>query len=200
VVPDHDAQGRITDKEFAIIVEASNDPDHRTPEQDPWASVVLTAKTPKTRTRRQLVPDDASWYAHPNTKTYRQGFLDDFIFSTHPQGRDDDKHSMIGLHRRWNRAPFTAREARMAHIVMSEVKWLHAHNDDGVSGANLPPRLRSVLRYLLDGWTQKKIAAEVGISPHTVGDYVKDIYKHFGVHSRNELFKRFATGDGGDLT
>lgn len=193
-------KGGLSDKEFAIIVEASHDQDHKPPEHDPWTSIVLSATGATTRGRRQLVPDDTYWYEHPNTKSYRQGFIDDFIFSTYCLDRNDNKYSMIGLHRHWGRDPFTPKQSRMAHIVMSEVKWLHACYDDGITGIELSPRLRGVLRYLLEGWSNKKIASEVGLSPHTVSDYVKDIYLHFGVHSRHELFNRFATGDGGDLT
>ncbi len=56
----------------------------------------------------------------------------------------------------------------------------------------LVPRHRTVLNLLGDGWNRKKIVGHLGISLNTVHGYVKDIFKHFGVHSQPELL-------GGDL-
>lgn len=196
--------GGLSDNELAIVVEANNDAEHPPAENAKWNEAVLNADTTITRMRRQLIPDDRAWYRNANTRLYREGFLDDFIFSAQPlPDCPVATFSGIGLHRRWGREPFTAREARMAHIVISEVQWLHQLSVDALpetaSVSGLTPRMRSVLRYLLDGWTQKRIAVQVGLSPHTVNGYVKDLYRHFNVHSRNELFKRFSEGDGGDL-
>ena len=57
-----------------------------------------------------------------------------------------------------------------------------------VSG-NVPlgPRLQQTLQLLLAGDGEKQIAAKLGISRHTVHDYVKAIYRRFGVCSRAEL-------------
>jgi DNA-binding CsgD family transcriptional regulator len=38
----------------------------------------------------------------------------------------------------------------------------------------------------------------VDLSIHTVGDYVKDIYRAFGVQSHAELMRRFTGGDNSD--
>lgn len=52
-------------------------------------------------------------------------------------------------------------------------------------------RLRSqelrTLRLLLEGHSEKEVAAELGISVHTVHCYVKRIYSRFGVNTRAEL-------------
>ncbi|XXX81759.1 helix-turn-helix transcriptional regulator [Sorangium sp. So ce134] len=53
--------------------------------------------------------------------------------------------------------------------------------------AGLSPRLRDALRGLARGLSEKEIAAELRISPHTVHDYVKALHRHFGVQSRGEL-------------
>jgi DNA-binding NarL/FixJ family response regulator len=69
--------------------------------------------------------------------------------------------------------------------------------DDGESGAararDLPPRLRQALTQLLRGASEADIAGELRISPHTVHDYVKQLYSEFGVSSRAELFCRCPT-------
>ena len=57
-------------------------------------------------------------------------------------------------------------------------------------GSALPPRLGRLLPLLLDGHSEKEIAAHLGLSRHTVHEYVKQIYKHTGVHSRAQLMAR----------
>lgn len=58
----------------------------------------------------------------------------------------------------------------------------------------LPPRLRRTLERLLAGESEKTAARAMGISHHTVHEYVKQIYKHFGVNSRGELMAKWVKG------
>jgi two-component system response regulator TtrR len=60
---------------------------------------------------------------------------------------------------------------------------------------NLSPRQRQVLSCLLAGNSLKEVAQKLELSAHTVGDYVKQIYKHFAVSSRAELAALFIPGD-----
>jgi DNA-binding CsgD family transcriptional regulator len=53
--------------------------------------------------------------------------------------------------------------------------------------ALLAPRLRPVLDGLLAGRSEKEVAAACELSPHTVHEYVKAIYRRMGVNSRAEL-------------
>lgn len=56
--------------------------------------------------------------------------------------------------------------------------------------ADFTAREREILRLLLQGYPQKKIASFAGISPFTVNDHLKSIYKKMGVTSKGEaLFK-----------
>ena len=57
--------------------------------------------------------------------------------------------------------------------------------------SQLPPRVRQVLRCLLEGDGDKQAAARLGISPHTVNVHTKAIFRHFGVQSRAELLARW---------
>ena len=50
----------------------------------------------------------------------------------------------------------------------------------------LSPRESSVLKLLVRGCSQKQIAATLGISHHTVADYLKSIYAKLGVNSRTQ--------------
>ncbi|HEX8339846.1 MAG TPA: LuxR C-terminal-related transcriptional regulator [Tepidisphaeraceae bacterium] len=69
-------------------------------------------------------------------------------------------------------------------------------SDDGpLTGVHLPPRARQILNRLLHGDGEKQIALALGISPHTVHTYVKQLHKTLGVSSRGELLARFVSPD-----
>ncbi len=55
----------------------------------------------------------------------------------------------------------------------------------------LSPRARATLEHLLRGASDKEIAAHLTLSPHTVHQYIKTIYRAYGVHSRWELISLF---------
>ena len=59
------------------------------------------------------------------------------------------------------------------------------------SPADLAPRVRAVLRCMFEGDGDKAIASRLGISVHTVNQYTKAIYQHFGVNGRAELLARW---------
>jgi DNA-binding CsgD family transcriptional regulator len=59
------------------------------------------------------------------------------------------------------------------------------------SPAALRPREREVLAHLLAGYPYKTVATRMGISIHTVHDYVKAIFREFGVSSKGALLARF---------
>ncbi len=48
----------------------------------------------------------------------------------------------------------------------------------------LPPRLKQVLALMAEGRTQKEIAYELGLSPHTVRAYIEKIYERLGTLDR----------------
>lgn len=54
-------------------------------------------------------------------------------------------------------------------------------------GPQLPPSLRRTLRLLEQGRSEKEIASELQLSPHTVRDQCKALHRRFNVHSRGEL-------------
>jgi DNA-binding CsgD family transcriptional regulator len=59
------------------------------------------------------------------------------------------------------------------------------------SPSALSPRARQVLRCLLEGDSDKQVARRLRVSGHTVNEYTKQIYRHFGVQSRAELLARW---------
>ena len=48
-----------------------------------------------------------------------------------------------------------------------------------------------MLRCLLEGDSDKQVAARLRLSPATVNEYTKRIYRHFRVTSRAELLARW---------
>jgi FixJ family two-component response regulator len=60
----------------------------------------------------------------------------------------------------------------------------------------LTPRLRQTLELLLQGDSEKQVAFRLGLSRHTVHDYVKSLHRHFGVQSRGELMAICLIGAG----
>jgi DNA-binding CsgD family transcriptional regulator len=59
------------------------------------------------------------------------------------------------------------------------------------SPSGLAPRVRQVLRRLLEGDGDKQIAARRRLTRYTVNEYAKTIFRHFEVQSRPELLARW---------
>jgi DNA-binding NarL/FixJ family response regulator len=55
----------------------------------------------------------------------------------------------------------------------------------------LSPRLRQTLACLLDGDSEKQVAARLRLSRPTTHQYVTALYRHFGVRSRAQLLTHF---------
>ncbi len=155
-----------------------------------------------TRLREDLVSAEA-WRGSAHYKQYRApNNLDEFICSIYPVR--EGTWSVVAFHRHTGRAAFSARDRRLVHVVMSELGALHAdtgalESPDGVGVVGLSPRLRTVLGLLLEGWSRMQIAEHLGLSRHTIAEYMRSTYRHFGVRSQRELQARFHSGDGGDL-
>ena len=118
-----------------------------------------------------------------------------FILSFHPVS--PNSASNIGFHRRAAKADFGEREKALVHLLMSRVDWMHHHGIHETAHEQvirLSPRERQVLMLMLNGQGRKAIAANLGISEHTVGDYQKKLHKHFDVSSRAELQAYFFLG------
>jgi DNA-binding CsgD family transcriptional regulator len=58
---------------------------------------------------------------------------------------------------------------------------------EGVAPDGLSPRELDVLRLAATGLTNKEIAVELFLSPHTVGNHLRHIYEKTRVHNRAEL-------------
>lgn len=192
--------GGLTDEQVAGWIEMSHDLSHPPPEHEPL-TLELSKGRHFTRTRRQIV-SDKEWYQHPVVRQYRlERGIDHFLYSIYPLD-GPEVISGVGLYRKRGREEFTARHRRIAHIVLSEVKWLHYAGlppDRGGGVPALSPRRRMVFVLLLEGRTRAQIARLLNISPHTAHDHTKAVYRHFEVSSQLELIRQFKVGDGRDM-
>lgn len=189
--------GGFSEEEFARYLAI-----HTRPEQasvtEPYARELVQHGTHITRTIQQIILDESKWDS-PIARAWEEcGFY--AVCASHmPVGQG--AYSGIALYRRFGRPRFDSREARITHIVMSEVPWLHYDGlpEDRSQKVNtLSPRLWLVHECLLQSFSRKQIAANLGISINTVNGYVNDIFRHFGVQSHTELLHRFYHGNGGD--
>ncbi len=189
--------GGFDEERLACFLEAINHPAMERVSR-PSSRILMEQGTHLTRTRSQMDPENRldQSAAGPLWKKANIGPL---IMSLRPM--EDRGVNAIRLYRPLDHPHFTEREAKIAHIVLSEIPWLHFQSFPDVRMmkiVNLYPRHRTVLHCLCEGWSRKKIAAHLGLSINTVHGYSKFIFKHFGVHSQSELITRLSKGDGGE--
>jgi DNA-binding CsgD family transcriptional regulator len=142
-----------------------------------------------TRTREQLV-DDSDWYRSVEFQEKNRLLeLDDLLASVlrwnHPH-----RLFVFTQVRPLREKKFSARERRLTHLFVDELsRYVGTALSLEVGGAfdQLPPRVRQTLDCLLEGDSEKLVAARLGLSQHTVHQYVKDLYRRLGVSSRAEL-------------
>ena len=142
-----------------------------------------------TRTRRQLV-SDASWYRSATFNEYfRVGGIDHQLVSVF-QVSDDGATSIVALNRRLGERDFSPRERRLLNFFHAELGRLIGGPLVGAtdpSASRLSPRLQQTLACLLEGDSEKQVAARLGLSHATVHQYVTALYRHFTVQSRAQL-------------
>jgi DNA-binding CsgD family transcriptional regulator len=187
--------GGMTDAEYTRIMAGQSEQLLEVPAVQALAAN-LQSWTAGTVRIRGCFADQQHYRAHPWVRKHVQGFLEDLIISLMPleQGKS---YTGIGIHRRWDREPFTDREAKIVHIISSEVRWLHESIVPGGATDTFPsltPRQRQVQLLLMDGHPVKRVAHLLGISYHTADGYMKQLYQHYGVSSRAEMMRRFMHG------
>lgn len=137
--------------------------------------------------RRDLPAD---WFQTPFYQTAWAAIgVYDVAFVGFPVNRDAESH--FGFHRKTPQAPFSEVEiARLAYALRG-IKWFHQRMmlSYGLTLASSPlsPAERGVLRLLSTDSTEKEIALDLGLSATTLHQYVKSIFRKFGVRSRAGL-------------
>ncbi|MES2661151.1 MAG: helix-turn-helix transcriptional regulator [Verrucomicrobiota bacterium] len=189
--------GGFNEERFACFLEAINHPAMEAVSK-PSSQELIQKGIHLTRTRQQMDPQGLleRSEAHP---FWEKADIGPLIMSLRPM--DGGGVNAIRVYRTLDQPHFSERESKIAHIVLSEIPWLHFQSypdKESQEITKLYPRHRTVLNCLCEGWSRKKIADHLGLSVNTVHGYSKFVFKHFGVHSQSELIARFAKGDGGD--
>ncbi|MCB2100655.1 MAG: hypothetical protein KDE22_07280 [Rhodobacterales bacterium] len=118
--------------------------------------------------------------------------LDDRITSSlRVGGGADDTLQTLVFHRDAGDGAFAPGAKYLVHLLHHEIAqrlggklvWPKSRLDTSA----LPPRILQVLEGLLAGKSEKRIAKDLGLSPHTVNRHVQRLYRHFDVNSRAQL-------------
>ena len=152
---------------------------------------------------RADVTSDDKWYISPNIDEYRRpANINDCLFSIHQATNRGDAMVLCAFRHWEDPARFTGRERAIVDALHNGLDWIY-HAEEATQrltrASALAPRLRQTLEYLLAGHTERQVALKMSLSVHTVHDYVKALYVHFGVSSRGELISRWMQ-TGGQIT
>ena len=142
-----------------------------------------------TRTRRQLVSDTAYYRSVAFNEYLRPGDIDHRLISV-CQISDEGAISAIHVQRAPGERDFSPREERLLNFFHEELGRLIGRALVSILEPNpekLSPRLRQTLVCLLEGDSEKQVAARLGLSHATTHQYVTVLYRRFGVRSRAQL-------------
>lgn len=157
---------------------------------DPLVSAVhRTPGTLVTRTRTQIVPDRVYYRSPVFTRYLRLAEIGPRLASIY-ETREGRSVNNIHLHRGPEERDFSQREQQVVDFFHAEVGPLIGRSlvsETEPHPEKLSPRLRQTLACLLDGDSEKQVAARLHLSRTTVHQYVGALYRHFGVRSRAEL-------------
>jgi len=148
---------------------------------------------------RDQAVDDRTWFGSPfYNESLRLWEVDEMLTSLRdlPGGR---RQNAVIVFRPPGGGVFRRRERRLVGLLHEELArhfGAALATLDDPNPSDLTPRLRETLRCLLEGDGEKQVAARLGVSTLTVHDYVKALYRHFGVASRPELLAYFLRRSG----
>jgi hypothetical protein len=151
---------------------------------DPRVELGRQTASQITATRRELIDDD-TWYNAPYTNALRRVLdVDDNLVSSY-RLKHAGHWEIMAFFRSPGRPPFAAAEVGIVRLFHEEIGRLW--DREAPTPVALPSRLQETLRGLMMGLSEKELAASLGLSQHTVHDYVKALHAKFRVRSRGEL-------------
>jgi DNA-binding CsgD family transcriptional regulator len=160
------------------------------PSGDPIFEALKHVSSPLVvRTRRQLV-SDAAWYRSAAWNDYRRPIGIDNQLTSICRISDGGTISVIAMVRARGEREFSPREQRLLRFFHEELRPLIGRSlvsPAEPSPGRLSPRLRQTLACLMEGDSEKRFAARLGLSHATIHEYVTALYRRFGVSSRAQL-------------
>ena len=151
--------------------------------------------------------DDAGWNSDLHVLTHRRASgMDDCLISMHRAAQPGvaqvicafraavSHGSEGGMGRKPALTRFGPREKLLIDTLHRGLDSLYSAEENAHRlnhASALSKRVQQTLEYLLAGDTERQVATRMSISVHTVHDYVKVVYAHFGVSSRRELMARW---------
>jgi DNA-binding CsgD family transcriptional regulator len=156
-----------------------------------------------TRSRSQLVADGA-WYRSSSFGYRKLAHIDHQLTSLRrlPSGAS----TILCVNHAAGERDFSDRQQQLVHFLHGELgplvgRALVSATEAGPDG--LSPRLRQTLACLLEGDSEKQVAARLRLSQATTHQYVTALYRHFGVRSRAQLLvhvlRRLGRGSWGPM-
>jgi DNA-binding CsgD family transcriptional regulator len=143
--------------------------------------------------RSEICPD-TSWYRSIVFNEYRKPAFNDGFVMSFLMHRQTGRCSHLGMHQDLaDRAPSERAKAitSLVHHRIAPLIDTVLSNEQHRSRRGLTPRLQQTLDHLLNGLSEKQIAAELDLSLPTVHEYIRKLYQHFDVHSHAQLLAFF---------
>lgn len=145
------------------------------------------------RTRSQLV-GDGEWYRSLLFNDYLKTWRLNHNLLSVCEVTDDHAVSVVALYRGQGERDFSDRDQNVLRLFHEELGRLigsvlvSAYDPDPL---RLPRRERETLACLLQGDSEKQVAARLNVSHATAHQYVTSLYRRFRVRSRAELLAYF---------
>jgi DNA-binding CsgD family transcriptional regulator len=145
---------------------------------------------------RSDVLADAQWYRTRYYQDYHvPSGVDHMMYCMLPKpGPDGELIDLTLVRPLRERRDFTSRQKAIVQELHEKITALVGGPLAGYqepSPADLTPRVRQMLRCLLEGDSDKQAARRLGLGRHTINQYTKTIFAHFGVNGRVELLVRW---------
>ena len=161
--------------------------------RDPVIDALATMEGRVITLARADAVSDADWYGSEHYAQIRKPAGLDHAMYVKIVAASLGRQTIVTLSRVAGDKPFTTRDAYLAELCLSEMAWPYTpevdYTDPRIEA--LQPRLKKVMRHLLEGDSEKQVALKLGLSPHSVHQYVKQLYAQLEVNSRGELLAQW---------
>ncbi len=144
---------------------------------DPCTPAIMSRLPNGFSATRQMLADDQAWYQSGYYHDFKRAMgADDLVLSLMPMPEIGAFHGMHG-DRRKGQKPMGRRETVCIGLIHQELgrKWRRALSRSPAERA-LSPRLTELLGHLCGPKSEKEIARQMGLSPHTVHNHIRRLY------------------------